>query len=473
MRRFWPALAAGALLGGIALRVWVLSSSLGALESDEAITGLMARRALHGDLTLVYWLSNYGGTQESLLTAGVFAVTGSSTLVLKLVPLALFAVATALVWRVGRRTVGEPAARAAALLYWIWPAYLVWWTVKARAYYAFGTVCGLAVLLLALRLRERDSRLDAAGLGLALGLGWWATPEVLIYALPAVAWLAWRRPAALRLAWIAAPAAVLGALPWLAWNARNGWLSLHLGAVAGEGSTYGGRLVDLFRIVLPTWLGLRVPFSLHWLLGPVVGSALLALALAGFVLLVLRRSSGLEPLLLVAGAFPFLYAASSFAYYVDEPRYLVLFGPGPALLLGRMLARPPVAAAGLVAALALSVVGLARMQRDGLYEPRAPDVRVPADISPLLTTLERERIDRVLANYWLAYRISFESRERILATSTGFVRDQVADRIVRSSPSPARVFLAGSVAERRARAGLRGYRRIASGSFVVYAPRAS
>lgn len=462
----------GAVAGGIALRVWLLTSPLGALDADEAVSGLMARRALDGDFSALYWGATYGGPQEALLTALVFAVTGSSTLVLKLVALTLFTLAALLVWRLGLRTVGEPAARLAAVLFWVWPGYFVWWTLKSRGYYAFGVLAWLGAALLVLRLRERDSRLDAAALGLVLGLGWWATPQVAMFALPLLAWLVWRRPAVLRLGWLTVAAFLAGASSWIAWNVVNDWVSLRLGAVAGEETSYVDRLVNLFQYAWPTWLGLRVPYSLEWLLGPVVGIAAVTVSLAALALLLVRRPPGLGPLLAIAAAFPFLYAASTFAYYVDEPRYLVLLAPVPALLLARLLARRlALSAAALAVALALSLAALVEMERDGLYAPLAPDVRVPASISPLLAALEREGADRVLANYWLAYRINFESRERLIATTPdGFVRDQPADRLVRSAPFPARVFLRGSAAEPLARPTLaaRGYRRIALEDFVLY-----
>jgi hypothetical protein len=473
-RGMWWLLGA-AVVAGVGVRTWIQASPLGALDADEAITGLMARHVLDGEVSAFYWGALYGGTQEALLTAPIFAVTGSSVLALKLVSLALYSAAAVLVWAVGRRTVGASGALVGAALFWTWPAYFVWWTTKARGYFGSGLVIGLVAVWLALRLRERDSRGDAAALGFALGLGLWATLQSWLLALPALAWLVARRPAVLRLAPLAAAAALVGSLPWLLWNALNGWEAVLPRSVAGQESTFAERLVDFFRVTLPTWLGVRVPFSLDWLLGPAVGTALVALALAGFTVLVVRRPPGLEPLLVVGAVFPFLYAASSFTFFVAEPRYLVFLAPVPALLLGWFLTRRGVvvAGAGLAAALALSVAGVVVMERQNRFAPIAPNVRVPADLSPVLAVLERERARRVLANYWIAYRISFESDERIVATSTGFVRHEPHDRLVRSSPHPARVFVQGSAEERRAGPGLleRGFRRIEAGGFSVYVLR--
>jgi hypothetical protein len=468
----WTALVLAAAAFGIVFRVWILASPLGFLDADEAVGGLMARHVLDGEFSALYWLANYGGPQETWLAAGVFAVFGSSTLAFKLVAVALFAAASLLTWRVGLRTVGERAAVLGAALLWIAPAYGVWWSTKERAYFGLGVVASLVVLLFVLRLSERDSRLEAAVLGFALGFGTWANPEVLAIAVPALAWLAFRRPRAYRLAWIAVPVALLAMWPWIVWNARNDWLSLHFSSVAGHDTTYLGRLGDLFQFTLPTWLGLRVPYSLDWLLGRAVGIALLAALAVAFAVSLRRRPAGLEPLLAILVAFPFLYASSSFAFFVAEPRYVVLAGPVLALLGGWMLSRVPVAAAAALLAgiAALSVAGLVRMEHQGLYRQIADGTRMPNDLTPVLRLLEREDADRVLANYWIAYRISFESRERIVATSTGFVRYEPHDRLVRSSDHPARVYVAGSRPDLRARAGLRaqGYRRLTAGGFAVY-----
>jgi hypothetical protein len=460
---------AAAIVAGVALRIWILASNLATLESDEAITGLIARRMLDGDLTLIYWLSNYGGTQEAMLTALVFTVVGSSTLALKVVPLVLFVAAIWLTWLIGRRLIGSRGASVAAALAWIWPPYFVWWTQKARAYYAFGLLCELIVLWLALRLRERDSRRDALGLGLALGLGWWATPEVLVVAVPTIAWLVWRRPSSLRCAWPAGLAFLVAAAPWFVWNARHGWLSLHLGAIRGEHTTYLGRLGDLFRVVLPTWLGFRVPFSLDWLMGTALGVAGLTACLIAFGVAVVRWPRQHEVLLIVALAFPLLYASSTFAYYVREPRYLVLFAPIPALLVGHLVAkRDLTAAASLTAALGLSIAGLAQMQHEDLYRPHRGGRAVPADLSPLIRLLDSEHVTRLYANYWLAYRISFETRERILATSFNFVRDEKADRLVKQSPNHAYVFM---TPEPRASLEALGYRSVEADGYLLYVRR--
>ncbi len=56
-RRFWWPVALGVIVvAGVALRLVVLSSPLGELDADEAVTGLMARHiAFLGERPLFYW----------------------------------------------------------------------------------------------------------------------------------------------------------------------------------------------------------------------------------------------------------------------------------------------------------------------------------------------------------------------------------------------------------------------------------
>jgi 4-amino-4-deoxy-L-arabinose transferase-like glycosyltransferase len=471
---------------GVGLRIWVISSSsLGSLDSDEAVWGLMARHLLDGHWSTFYWGQTYGGTIETVLTAGVFAIFGTSTVALKLVPTVLYALAALLVWRVGRRIVGEQAGRVAAALFWIWPAYFVWRSTKAYGFYGSGLVLGLIVMLAALRLAEHESRRDLVVLGLAFGLGWWTSPQVLILAVPPIAWLIWRRPRVVRGWWLAVPAAAVGALPWLITNIRHDWSSLQSEQAATS------KLAHVHNLVspnLPTALGLRVPFSLEWLVGPVAGWLLYVLVVAGVTWTVVKRWRSLGVLLLCCSLFPVLYVLSPYTYQTAEPRYFALFLPIVVLLLAAALRGPRMVVAGLAAACALSVAGLIAMERQHLTLISADGVAVPGDFGPLLHVLEHQHIDAVFANYWVAYRLGFESRERIVASPSEQRRYQtrdgrvVPDRshsryapwdvLVGRHPGAAHVFLKGSAVERQARTLLleAGYRKIETDGFIVYLP---
>ena len=54
----------------------------------------------------------------------------------------------------------------------------------------------------------------------------------------------------------------------------------------------------------------------------------------------------------------------------------------------------------------------------------------PADVGPLIALLEREGQDRVFADYWIAYRLTFLSNERIILAATGVSRIYDYNRVV-------------------------------------------
>ncbi|MDQ3914488.1 MAG: glycosyltransferase family 39 protein [Actinomycetota bacterium] len=474
------AVAPAFLLFGLAARVWMLVTPMGRLDADEAVVGLMARHILDGEFPMFYWGQTHGGPHEPLLTAAFFRVFGSSTLILKVVAMLLAASACVLIWRVGKRTVGEPAATVAGLLFWVWPAAFVWWSVKSRGFYHAGLVIGLAILLLVLRLDERDSPLDMAALGTLVASGFWASPQTVLISAPALAWLAarvlWKRRSSLL---VHVPSAVcgalLGAFPWWVHNIQNDWVALKASPASFAMPAYGNHLRGFFVEGLPGALGLKLADGSRWMAG-FFGRAWYVVLLALFLwaLVKLRGRSWL--LLLLALAYPFLLALSPFSWFLAHPRYLYFLAPVLALLIARGLValRWTGAVAGLVAAMVLTTSALATMNRDGVFYPSAEGVLIPEELDPVFDYMLARGIDHVWADYWLAYVIGFESDERIVATPyRGAIRNVAAEAAVRSVPDPAYMFLRGSatepVFEREISALDVDYERHDVGGFVIYA----
>ena len=485
--RWFTALLVGGVLAGFALRVGVWRSPFGQYESDEAVWGLMARHLLDGEISAFYWGQGYGGTLEVALTAVPYWLFGSSWVVARLVPIVLTGLAAVLVWRVGRRTIGEPGATVAGVVFWVFPAYLVWKTTRAHGFYGSGLVLTVLALLLVLRLAERRSLPDAALLGLVLGLAWWQTAQIVAVALPALAWLTWRRASVWKDVWAAIPLALVGALPWIASNLRHDWWSFHIEARGVP--PYVSRLRGYFSATFPMDVNLRLPFTSEWFAGKLLtGTLYLALlALAAVVGWRLRRTN-VSLLISIAVAYPFIYAISSYTWLIDEPRYLVLLTPVVVLLLCLPVTTLPRGAVAIGLALALSVATFARLDVDR-YRIQADGHLVPREFAPLIAELDRLGIDRVFGQYWIVYRLDFESRERIIAAETdtgtlaerrpGAVLPQLPDDTMRYPPydaevrkvrSPAWVFRAGSTRDRHWQALFRrvGYVRDETGGFAIY-----
>ena len=491
VRRITPSIALLLVLfaagAGIALRAFVYVSVLGSTNSDEAVLGLMARHVLHGEFTTFLWGTPYGGPQEAWLAAPLFAVFGSSVAALRVVPIALDIVGVFLVWRVGRRTIGEGPAVIAAALCWIWPPETMMLAIKEIGFYASNTFYCALILLLVLWAYERPNAVRAGTLGLALGLAVWETTQIVPLAVPAVLWLVWRRPAIVRQAWVAVPAAVVGALPFLVWTFTHHFQSLM--AHSTLESTYWWRLRTYASPVLPMALGLRLPGQ-RWQVPYGIGTLLFVAALVLFVIgAYVSRHRPVSLLYAACLGYPFVMAISPRSYGTIDPHYVSSLMPVFALLVAQLARNAVSAALVLLAGAALSF-GWVHDSYEKLQHGRPGDSTLPRSIDPLISTLDGLHLDRVYTTYWIAYRLDFESRERIIAVENKFdrlavrngvlepgpdpfVRYAPYERTVRASKRPAFVFLEHFQPPRSyvARLLAHGYTPHDVQTFVVYAPR--
>jgi hypothetical protein len=495
---FWRVTFVVAAAVGLVLRIWVYRATLGTPNADEAVVGLMTRHAVDGEYTTFYWGQAYGGTQEVLLTVPLFLVAGSSWLALRLIPIALGAVTALLVWRVGRRTIGEPAAGVAGAVFWLWPPFNVFQLTHQQGFYASNVFYCALLLLLALRVYERPDRTRVGLLGLASGLAFWQTPQIVPVAAGVIAWTIWKQPRSIRQLWVAVPLAVLGALPWLVWNLQHDFESLAV-------PDYGDKVRSLRLLVspvLPMMVGLRAPFSAELLIPSTPVTFLVYAVLAGLFAYGASRTwrRSVSILYVVTVVFPFVYVISpKTTWAVGTPRFIVVLTPVLALLLAQLATTRLRAVAVLTLACFVSVVTLHRMDvwfRDvpgqttnakGLG-PRHAVQWVPRDLGPLISTLDRLDLDRVYAEYWLAYRLSFDSEERIIAAQNEF-KDVRFEGGVAIPPSPVNLRYEpyGRQVE-RARHGFvfyreilesipivdalerKGFRRHDAGEYVILAP---
>ena len=440
---------------GLALRVAILHSTVGALDSDEAIVGLMARQFASGHYNAFYWGQAYGGTIEVALAAIGFKLFGASAVVLKTVPMLLSAVAAILVWRVGRRVTGPGPAALAGLLVWIWPANYLWWSIKARGFYEATLCLGLAVLLISLRIGQHARRLpwlDWVGLGLVAGLGWWQSPQIAYFLLPAAVWLLWTVRAAAWRAIVAIPPAAIGAAPWLVANLASNFASLSPPPSPVKGG-YLDHLSVLVREGLPMTFGLKVIYTSRWV-PPVDAMAaayvvIVAVVVAGCA----KRWPGGWLVVAMLAAFPFLHALLSLASTVAEGRYTLFVLPALALALAHRADRRLSAVVLTGSCVAITVAGALALH--GNTSPYFSGRRVPASFTSLERALEAHGTTAVWSNYWVAYRLTFETDGRVLAAPVTNGRDPALTSLVRAAiPAAGHVFLTGTREDMAFRRGL-------------------
>ena len=249
-------------------------------------------------------------------------------------------------------------------------------------------------------------------------------------------------------------------------------------------------------------VGLRAPFSAQLLLPPrmltyFVYVCLIVLFLFG-AFKARRRDTSI--LYVVVAVFPLVYALSpKTALALSTPRFILVLSPVLVLLLAQVATNRSRAAATLALVCVVSTVTLQRMnnwfagvprpttQARGLG-PRDTVQLVPRSLAGLTAGLNRLGIDHVYADYWLAYRLDFDTQEHITAVENRFAAVTFEDgQAVPSSSGQVR-YPPYARAVRQARHGFifyrkivgtvpiiaslkrHGYRRHVIGSFVVYAP---
>jgi hypothetical protein len=320
------------------------------LSGDEAVVGLMARQIGSGHLTTFYWGQTYGGVEP--YAVALMRLVNDGPVGLNATPVVLSAVASVLIGAIvaevtGSRRLGMLAGATA----WVWPYAYIWNSVREGGFRFATLCCGLGMVLCAARIRgARDGKWTCLLLGLAAGLGWWSSPEIVYFAVPTAMLIvttvasemkAGNRAAAGRPPWyrgrvaLALLGAVVGAIPWIYTNIGNGFASLNYGAqVTVSSSSFTGRLSTFFHQILPMQLGLKALLTGAWIGGPVLGRVLMVVAVLVIVAAGVRavrsaRRGDVRPLALALGVvtLPFLIAANPATGYWLDGRYGVYVGP--------------------------------------------------------------------------------------------------------------------------------------------------
>lgn len=420
-----------AVLAGVVLRVGVLRSHLGLVDSDEAIVGLMAHNVAEGHMSTFYWGQNYGGTAETFPLAIVISLLGMTRVALKLVVMAESAILALVVWRVAMRILDERRAAVAGVLTWVAPAPLVLFSTKEMLFYFPSLLFGFVALIAAFRLGERAARAtDLALLGGALGLGWWTSPFIALFALPiAVVLTRTRIPRTVWQLGIGVGAALATSGPWWIWNLRHGFKSLqssfHSTTPALERSAnYVGRGVSFaigFRRLDGAWM-----FSS-------LGRLAVLVVVVAICMSVWRRSST-SPAIDVIGI---AGAAVVFALITLDPvwpawRYFVLVSPFVLIAVSRLARTRLLAIAVIVGATALSAHSL-----DTTREIYPPTIESVAEV------LKARGVHTCYADYWIAYRLAYASGGSIETTPFAVVRQHGWDARVRTASTSCYVFTKG------------------------------
>jgi hypothetical protein len=469
----WILIAAG--VSGIALRVWVMLSPMGRIDSDGAVKGLMAIAWLkHSDPVLgpaFLWGQAYGGTQGVALTAASFAIFGVSPAALQITEVVEAALALAALYVLGRTLLDRRAATLATAVALVWPAAYIWWsTAPSGSYWPSLAFSFLALSLLARVTRSPSSDGNAplrslrrpvvmiGGAGLLAGQALWANPQSLYVLLPGLAWFLPDLLRHLRYVVVGVVSATIGGAPWIWANLRSDFASLHYPSYPSTHNSYFDHLVAFFHFLLPQALGLQQAQSRAWLgdgVGAMVEVALIVgIGISGWVEFKNRRRTGFGLVISMILIFPFLFAFSREGYFTERPRYVIFLWPFLCLWVGRQLSllsarrRPMldylVQVVVLTAFASTSLVMLGQFNQQRLFEHAAPDRLAPPDSASLVELMDSHKVAFAFSNYWLAYQATFYSDERLRVSPFAEIRDQALARQVRHSADPGYAFLSTS-----------------------------
>ena len=469
-------------LFGLFLRLWALGRN--PFNADEAVVGVMARSILHGHFSAFFWGQSYGGG-EPYVVAAVFALFGQSAFTLGFTPVLLDAVATALVFALGRRLFSPTVGIGAALLFWIWPESTLFQSTIEYGF-RFATLdCGLGVAVIGLRIAEnsdrvvgalltsakaaRKRRADLVAMGFLIGLGFWCSPEISYYAIPIAAVLGFRlvrRRLRIDAADVAAGmvATLIGALPWLWSNLRSNFASLH--HVAQPYPHFSEHYSVFMMHALPIALGLQLHGNGAWIggerFGHVAEFAAVICVVAFLVWCVLRKKAGF--LVSFCVAFPLLYSSWPFTWYWADARYVLYLPPILAIIAAAAVVelfgllplprqttfRPQLVVLTVVIAVAVSTTLLAcyrltPFRPDGVQGmPSATWTSFQSNPNNLERTLaeqlNHDRVSHIFAGYWLAFPLTFVSGGAVTASDILFSRNPTILADVSTSSDPSWLF---------------------------------
>ncbi len=240
---------------GLLIRAWLMHTKLAEFNADEGVTGLQAYGVLQGDFRLMVAGNDYGSSTETYLFAP-FLTFWSGVWPLRILPIALSALAGYALYRLARPILGRVPGAVVALIGWTTSGAVALLFLRAYMGYITGFIALVVALALACRaMRTERLAATAAWAGFAAGFAMWSHPIFGTVALLALIAPTWYRRRALSRWWLPlAAGGVLGVSPWLLYMAQTGWPT---SAAPVVDTTYPERLIGFVTGLLPRAFGLR------------------------------------------------------------------------------------------------------------------------------------------------------------------------------------------------------------------------
>lgn len=438
---------------GVGLRLHLLVDTGWNIDSDEAIVGLMARHINEGrsPVPTFYYGQAYMGTLEPLTASFVFKLFGASSVALKLVPLLFYVALFPVVFWLGALIGGAEVGLATCWLTAVSPASFVEWSTRARGgFIEVVLFCTLALALVLKWLKFRPHLVGTACIGLLLGLSWWTNNQTVFVLGPIGLFMllgviahskdSWRSPFhELKNHFIVGSVCfLLGGFPFWRYNILNDFASFKMFSTT---SNILQNFDGFWSVALPVlvgakraWEGVDIFPGATWVAAIIFGVTLVWLILDRIILAeesIEERGSravaekGASLLLLFVVTASAIFVLSSFGALFTAPRYLLPIYPAIFVLVAityqGLKSANWFCGVGYLAA--VSVLFLASNYYGGHYLPGEPFVyereRVAADHRELNEWLLSRGIKRIATNYWIGYRVAFETQEQVTFSQIG------------------------------------------------------
>ena len=425
------------------LRWDFLAASNFRVDSDEAIVGLMAQDISQGaTVPVFYYGQHYMGSLEAMLVSALYSLAGFHPAWIKVVPLVFSLLFILVVYFIGVQLAGRLAGIVSATLCAIGPGTLLVWSTKARGgFIEIVFFAALAVLLTIYWLR--DERPDWTRLGIIaviLGFGWWTNNQIVYVYLPiafAVFWKLWHQnesyhEKAKTLGWSflgCTILAILGGLPFWLYNLQNQFASFAQLFRGGE-VQYGSHIRGFIENSLPILLGAKQ----YWHTEELFSGSLFLLFIIFLITIVflwygIRKGTvARDAVLMLVGVFAstaLIFISSPYGDLSQAPRYLLplylVFFP----LFGAAVSQSYHLSRGLGVSFFAVILGLhlSSAYLHGRAIPGEPFIfreqRVARDHAPLIQRLSELGISHVYTNYWVGYRLAYETQQRVTFTVFG------------------------------------------------------
>lgn len=418
-----------ALLLGVAVRAPFWAEALRTpVDGDTAIIGLMARHPGRGT---TMWGQPYGSPLEAWLAAPLLATMGGRPEALRLCYFVLGLVLIPLAYLLARRLDPRAAFPAAVLMACPPPYFLLLSALPPPMYPSALALCG-AVMVLALRIADRlESGRPAAGAlilaGTLAGLAAW-THLMSLSIVAAVGAHLFRRARGRRaiLLYALVPF-LLASAPWWT-SALADRQATRVVSVSDRQEGFVSHLLAVLpRLPRPLGgvLGTRTPWIAddpdHVVTPPPLVAALIVLLYGTSLVLAVRGARASPPARLLLGAaalvvavFPIPLRSGPDSIRFLTPLYLPLAALAGAA--GVALGKPRRA---WILVLALACAHLAtgsRLLGAWRAADRAAAPFLLPDLGPVRRFLDEHAIRRAYASYGPAYRLTFETGERIIVS---------------------------------------------------------